>query len=206
MPPRDRTRRRVEPTQERALASVDAILEAAERSLRERGFARTNTNQIAAVAGVNVSLVYRYFAGKEAIVGALIERGAQRTYDAASEVIRTHEGEPMRVVLPALIEAFVDTPGLDAELHRELVEHVDISARRPVLHELRVRLGVLFRNLLRAHAAELRPDADLEALSFVLQHALEAATHAVAFYRPRSLSRRRALAALCELVERALLR
>jgi AcrR family transcriptional regulator len=188
------------------LASVDAILEAAELLLGERGFARTNTNHIAARAGVNVSLVYRYFAGKEAIVGALIERAAQRTYDAARAAITGHEGASLRVILPALLEAFVDTPGLDAALHRELVEHVDISDRREHVHALRARLSAAFRELLRAHAAELRPDADLEALGFVLEHALEAATHAVAFYRPRSLSRRRAMNALAELVERALLR
>ena len=34
--------------------------------------------EIGALAGVNVALVYRYFAGKEAIVGALIERHADK--------------------------------------------------------------------------------------------------------------------------------
>jgi AcrR family transcriptional regulator len=205
MPPRDRTKRRVAPRQERARASVDAILTAAEQVLREHGFARATTNRIADRAGVNVALVYRYFAGKEAIVGALIERGANATYQAVQRALAEGEALPFPLAVRRVFETLVAPPGLDPVLHRELFEHVDVTRRRQVLHSVRTRLSELFAAFLEQRAGDMRPLTDREALVFVLQHAIEAATHAVAFYRPDELDRERALDALVELVTRALL-
>jgi AcrR family transcriptional regulator len=165
---RSRFRRRARPRQERATASVDAILEAARRVLQTHGFAKTTTNRIAEVAGVNVALVYRYFAGKEAIVGEL-----------------------------------VDTPSLPA-LHRELVEHVDVTKRRELIHQLGAETARLFGELLAGRARELRRLPDRAATLFLLEHVIEAASHAVAFYGPASISRKRAVDALTDLLVRTL--
>src|SRR5262245_64528603 len=110
MPPRDRTRRRVIPRQQRAQASAEAILSAAELLLREQGFARMTTNRIAARAGVNVALVYRYFAGKEAIVGALIERFSRQTHDQFAKVLVQHARSPLPVAFRALLTSLIETP------------------------------------------------------------------------------------------------
>jgi AcrR family transcriptional regulator len=203
VPAKDRTKRRATPHQERARASVDAILTAAALVLRDEGFARATTNRIATRAGVNVALVYRYFAGKEAIVGALIERAAEATYEAVRAALTDDPKAPLATTLRAMLTALVDTPGLDPAVHRELVEHVDIARRRKVVHELRARAGALFSEFLE-HRAELRSLADRDAFLFVLQHAIESAAHAVAFYRPDGLSPARALDALVELSLRAL--
>ncbi|WNG48656.1 TetR/AcrR family transcriptional regulator [Archangium minus] len=205
MPPRDRTKRRVAPRQERARASVEAILTAAEMVLRDEGFARATTNRIAARAGVNVALVYRYFAGKEAIVGALIERVANTTYDAVRRALAENALEPLPVALRAMFDALVHPPGIHPALHRELVEHVDITKRRQLVHDVSGRAMALFASFLEERSAELRALPDFEAAMFVLQHAIEASTHAAAFYRPGSLSVDRALDALTELVVRGLL-
>ncbi|PCC69222.1 transcriptional regulator, TetR family [Nannocystis exedens] len=204
MPPRDRTRRRVTPRQDRARASVDAILVAAEQVLAEVGFARATTGRIAARAGVNVALVYRYFAGKEAIVGALVERGAERTLRAVQDALVEHASAPLAEAVRALVRALVLTPGLPQALHRELVEHVDVTRRRPAIHALRARASALFGEFLARRAGELRPHADSEALRFVLDHAVEGAAHAAAFYRPEGLDVARAVDALAELVLRVL--
>lgn len=204
MPPRDRTKLRVAPRQERARASVDAILTAAEQVLREEGFARATTNRIADRAGVNVALVYRYFAGKEAIVGALVERAAETTYDAVRSALTENASAPLSTALRAMVDALVNTRGLHPAVHRELVEHVDITRRRQVVHDLRVRAGALFSAFLAERSADLRPIADREAVHFVLEHALEAAAHAAAFYRPDGLTSERVVDALVELVMRVL--
>jgi hypothetical protein len=57
---------------------------------------------------------------------------------------------------------------------------------------------------LARHASELRPLADRTAALFVLEHALETATHAIAFYRPEGLAEDRAIAATVDLVYRFL--
>ena len=203
MPPRDRTKRRISPSQDRALASVDAILSAAELVLAEEGYARATTNGIAARAGVNVALLYRYFAGKEAIVGALIERHADATYAAVRSALGLRPSATLASAVRALLEALVATPGVPA-LHRELVEQIDATKRRLIVEGLRARTALLWSEFLPYHASELRPLVDEQATMFVLQHVIEAATHAAAFYRPDALSLERALDALTELVVRQL--
>ena len=61
------------PTQLRARATVDAILQAAESIVTHKGYEYATTNYIAKVAGVSIGTVYQYFPKKEAIIRALIE-------------------------------------------------------------------------------------------------------------------------------------
>src|SRR5262245_18451911 len=69
-----RTNPRKVPRQERARATIDALLTATARILVKEGFDRASTNRIAEEAGVSVGSLYQYFPGKEALVAALIER------------------------------------------------------------------------------------------------------------------------------------
>jgi len=66
--------RRRRPTQERAHATVDAILEAVIRLLRRGDMSEITTNTIAETAGVSISSVYQYFPNIRAIFVALQER------------------------------------------------------------------------------------------------------------------------------------
>lgn len=204
MPAKDRTKRRVAPRQPRARASVDAILEATRLLLIERGFARISTNQIAARAGVNVALLYRYFAGKEAIVGALIEQVAQATGERLAAAIEAHAAAPLPAVFRTLLEIMTSTPG-DPDLHRELAEHVDVTRRQAILQDTIAHSTSLFAGLLARRKRELRPGLDMEAMLFVLQHAVSKASEAAVFYRPKRLSLARLLEAQTELIARALL-
>ncbi|PMB09477.1 TetR/AcrR family transcriptional regulator [Fischerella thermalis CCMEE 5273] len=61
------------PQQERSKITVDAILTATARILVKDGYAKTNTNRIAELAGVSIGSLYQYFPSKEAIIAALIE-------------------------------------------------------------------------------------------------------------------------------------
>jgi AcrR family transcriptional regulator len=204
MPPRDRTKRRVIPTQERAQASAEAILTAAEQLLREHGFTRMTTNRIATRAGVNVALVYRYFAGKEAIVAALIQRTSNATREEFERVLAVHADAPIRVVIRALLEVLVSTPGVP-ELHRELFEQIDATKQRAHVRALCSAMTQAVAAVLVGRGAELRALPNPEATLFVLEHAVFAATHAAVFYRPADLSRESVVEALTDILARALL-
>ena len=65
---------RKEPRQARSKAMVDTILDAMARVLVERGYAKTNTNLVAEVAGISVGSLYQYFPNKDALIVALRER------------------------------------------------------------------------------------------------------------------------------------
>lgn len=62
------------PRQERAKATVSAIVEAGFIAMAERGPAATTTRQIADIAGVGVGSLYEYFDNKEAIFSVMSER------------------------------------------------------------------------------------------------------------------------------------
>ena len=66
-------KRRV-PTQARSRRRVEAILDAAERLVREVGVESTTTRAIAEGAGVPVASLYQYFGQKEDVLLALAER------------------------------------------------------------------------------------------------------------------------------------
>jgi AcrR family transcriptional regulator len=66
------------PKQERARATVDAILEGAARVLVREGYDRASTNRIAEVAGVNIGSLYQYFPNKDALVASLIDRHLEK--------------------------------------------------------------------------------------------------------------------------------
>lgn len=62
------------PTQQRAKATVDAIIQAGFIAVAEQGLENSSTRQIAALAGVGIGTVYEYFDNKEAIFGAMNQR------------------------------------------------------------------------------------------------------------------------------------
>lgn len=87
---------------EQARRNRDAILQAAERQLAERGYAGATVAAIAADAGVSVETVYKAFGGKAGLVRALYERGLAGTgpvpaYER-SDAMREREREPMTVM------------------------------------------------------------------------------------------------------------
>lgn len=62
------------PRQERSRRRVEAVLDAAERLVVERGVAALTTRDVAAAAGAPVASLYQYFADKEEILLALAQR------------------------------------------------------------------------------------------------------------------------------------
>ncbi len=69
------------PSQERSRATFEAIVTACAWLLQERGFHAVSTNHIAERAGANISSLYEYFPGKDAIVAQVAERLVQRVLD-----------------------------------------------------------------------------------------------------------------------------
>ncbi len=119
------TDRRREPTQARSKFTVDAIIEASETILAQRGLEGTNTTAIAALAGVSIGTLYQYFPNKGALVAAVIEAHIERDLEALEATMGVLLSErpprPLGAALTALAEA---TAGLYLEapaLYREMV-------------------------------------------------------------------------------------
>lgn len=98
-------KKRRNPKQARARATVDAILEAAFQILESDGLAHLTTSRIADRAGVSIGTLYQYFPDREAI---LLEMG-QRHSDAMREKITSillgsPETGSVRAIVRALME------------------------------------------------------------------------------------------------------
>lgn len=156
--------------QQRAHATLEAILEAAAQVLQRHGYARATTNRIAEVAGVSVGTIYQYFPDKDAIFDALMQREIVRliaTLQQADLKPRGSLESAVRNVLRTLVDARPDAPAL----YRSL-EHVPNALFRRRVTEARGAAVAWVRSLLVAHRRELRV-RDLDAAAFIVVAAAE---------------------------------
>jgi len=170
MPPKRQKRPRRKAKQDRARETVEVVLEAAARVLLERGYASATTNRIAEAAGVSVGTVYEYFADKEEVFAALIEREIGRIVAAMAEHTAADGlslGEHVARILAATMDAMVHGP----ELFRRL-EQVPGAALRRRLASARGAVVLFVRGILEAHRDELRV-GDLDRAAFLLVSAAE---------------------------------
>jgi AcrR family transcriptional regulator len=121
------TRRK--PTQERAQAKIELILEAAIRIIDKDGLEGLSTNHIAAVAGISIGTLYQYFPDKAAIVDVLGQREMKIVTDKIIETISNPNNdarkEPARVLIDVVFGAF----GGRSRVHRVLLENALLLGR-----------------------------------------------------------------------------
>jgi AcrR family transcriptional regulator len=166
--PPKRPRRKAK--QERALKTVEVLLEAAARVLQRRGYAAATTNRIAEAAGVSVGTLYEYFADKEEVFDVLIERQV----DAIVAAIRSEEldpSAPLGETLGRVLRLAMGAMRRGPDFVRAL-EQVPGSSFRRRLADARQRVIRFARQLLEAHRAELRV-GDLDLAAFIVVSAAE---------------------------------
>ncbi len=170
MTARSSKRPRRKAKQERARETVEAVLEAAARVLPESGYARATTNRIAEAAGVSVGTLYEYFANKEEVFDALI----QRQLEAIVSAIRSADPDPEAPLGPELARilrlamgAMPRGPGLLRAL-----EQVPGAVFRRRLDAAREQVVAFARRLLEVHRGELRV-TDLDLAAFVVVSSAE---------------------------------
>lgn len=193
-----------QPKQERAKATVDAMLTGVTHILAKDGYDRVTTNRIAEVAGVSIASLYQYFPNKEALLGARIDR---HLADIASMVHRhlSEPGEPLRVLLPRIVRAHLALHTPHSEAHQELLPHLEALQRIDLSAALKKQIVAQTRALLSAHVSELRiRDLDLAALLAV--HFLDAATRAAVLEHPALLKGDALPDAISDMLLRYLLR
>lgn len=177
--PRAKTRLRT-PRQARAIATRDAILEAAARILARGGWDALTTNAIAARAGVSIGSLYEYFPDKRAIADALLERhlaaGEETLRARAASLLHGVEARPLREVVAALVDGFVALHAADPKLHRVLSSEVPLSkAVRARVAALTGGAAALVADVLRRHPQARAADPDLAGRLMV--DACDALTH-----------------------------
>jgi len=104
---------------ERDRAKADrqsALLNEAARLFAERGFAGVSLEELGAAVGVSGPAVYRHFANKQALLGAILVRVSERLLEGGGQVVRARPAP--RDQLDALVRFHVDFALRDADVIR----------------------------------------------------------------------------------------
>jgi AcrR family transcriptional regulator len=164
------------PTQARARATVDAILEATARILSKDGYDALTTNRVAEAAGVSVGSLYQYFPEKVSLIAALSKRhldDLERTLDDASAHIG---GLPFAAIVQRLIAANVAAHLIDPDLHRALSDALPPQGKEDWRIAFAERAKARVRALLKAHADDLAVK-DLDLATYIVMRSVEACVH-----------------------------
>lgn len=180
---------RKQASQERAGATVSAIVEAAARILASDGAEALTTNRVAIVAGVSIGSVYQYFPNKEAIVVALIDHQLRQDkhllLDAIEQACATAERQSLSVALRAIVAHVCVHQHRLAPLLTTLLPLLSQLRQEQLVQQRMDEMAALFEMLLATRVDELRPQlVDPEqrrrttrVLTDALRGALNAAVH-----------------------------
>jgi len=171
------TNPRKQPRQERAKATVDAILTAAAQVLIAQGYENTTTARVADRAGVSIGSLYQYFPNKESLVAALIEHHADEIVATVEEALTTARHESLEAGMRALIHAAVTAHRLDPKLHKILNEQVPRVGRLGKALDTSRRMTEAIELFLRRHKTEMNPNREPAMAALVVETALEALAH-----------------------------
>ena len=168
---------RKKPRQERSVATVEAILQAATYILTERGWSAFTTNEVAQKAGVNIASLYQYFPNKESIVAELQRRHVQ-------EIEQHWPDPPKDLSLPeyirTMLDAVVSEHRINPALHRVFADELPRSNRLGVPRsDAQVRWGERVAPLVKV------PDVGLA--TFITGVVVHAVIHEAATERPELL-------------------
>jgi AcrR family transcriptional regulator len=119
----------------RARAKADrraALLSAAARLFAERGFGRVTLEDIGGAAGISGPAVYRHFAGKQAVLAAILLDASEGLLAGGREVIESHPDADaaLRELVTFHVEFAVSNAAVIRVQDRDLDSLADPDSRR----------------------------------------------------------------------------
>jgi AcrR family transcriptional regulator len=112
--------------QRRPEARPEEIIDAAQHVFGENGFARTNMEDVARLAGVSKGTVYLYFDSKESLFRAMVRAKVVAALTEAEEIVRGHEG-PSGELLASLIRRMYHRMRNDQMARISRLVHAELS-------------------------------------------------------------------------------
>ena len=103
----------------RGARSREVVLEAAERLMAEQGYEAATVSRLVEEAGIPPSSIYHYFGSKEGVLLAVMERGAERFFEALPRIDRRTGSQVEH--LRALVESTATTLARHPDFLRILI-------------------------------------------------------------------------------------
>ena len=169
---------RRQPTQERALQTIEAIFGATAQIVENDGEAALTTNRVAQVAGVSIGTLYQYFPSKEAVLLAMVERERGRVQQEMQRLLddALEHQRAVREVLQDMVRLLVSAFGTGghSRVRRAMVRlgwRVDQHERfTAALREGAERNAVALARLVEGGDGSIRPPTP--AMMFVATRAV----------------------------------
>jgi AcrR family transcriptional regulator len=149
---------RKQPVQKRSQQMVEALVDAAGEVIARQGLDRFTTIEVAERAGVSVGSLYQYFANKEALLAALLDRLTRRLGEVVNRTAPLLLEADLRTIVHGLLEAALEFFASDEGLYLELLRNwyrLDIGRS---LHYFEQTMMDVTRIYLLSHTSELRFD------------------------------------------------
>lgn len=130
----------------------DALLDAAVRCLRDRGYAGTSARDLVAASGTNLGAIGYHFGSKEALLNEAIAVSVSRWIEALGDLVRQQvaSGSDLRAVLDDLFAVVRE----DSHLVTAFFEALGRAGR---VDDLRAQLAVHYERYRNDVADALRP-------------------------------------------------
>lgn len=112
------------PTQKRALATYEAILEASAQVLTHEGLERFTTNHVAKRAGVSIGTLYQYFRNKDDLLHAITIRHTEKMLSLLEGEFAQMLEANLEDLIRGFVGAMIEAHRHERELHRALVLHL----------------------------------------------------------------------------------
>ena len=193
--------------QERARRTYEGLLASATKVFAERGFDATQTPDIAAAAGVSVGTFYRYFSDKREVFLEVLRKELADSYKHVMGGLTAEHllGKERRATIEATMQVLFDNLLRQPKMQRLFVE---MALRDEQVAELSRKFDRAAQKRIAELIAAICPPeqvADPEATAYVVHTAVvECANHIAGSHGELPVSRERSLAALTDLVYRAL--
>lgn len=178
------------PVQQRSLATIDKILEAATRLLIGSGYVGMTTNRVAAEAEVGIGTVYRYFADKNELLGALRDRASARMTKELIKAIGTSVALEPAAGIRRMFVCLVEALERDRGIIRALASEVPIGLQSNVLPEVEAQLAQFCRFFMASHRPDLS-DAEIEEYVYLGMALTFSASLRIAIEREPEMDRER---------------
>ncbi|MEZ0574527.1 TetR/AcrR family transcriptional regulator [Halodesulfovibrio aestuarii] len=126
---------RTNPQQERAITTIDKILEASKRVLISEGYEKFTTNRVATASSLNIGTIYRYFPDKEKIIIQLYKKRLEESISFLTTYLaNTTTWNSADEFLGQLLKEYIESHS--DEDHTIAVELTKAAVMNQHIHEL----------------------------------------------------------------------
>lgn len=110
-----------EPKKANSINKKNRIIDAGLQAFMEKGYYKTNTAEIAKIAGVSTGIVYSYFKDKKDILIYAVERYFDTVFEPLNVVIQTISNTTdVKAALKLFVSADILTHQKNADIHKEM--------------------------------------------------------------------------------------